>query len=309
MMNTSTVLPKIAIIGAGSVGTTIAYSIILRSLHATIWLADKNTDLCHGQVKDLDDAAFHSSTQIKYADIKETGTCDIIIVTAGAKQRPGESRADLVDRNNEIMSSIISSMGTLNPRTIWMVVANPVELLTILAQKLTKLPPCQVIGTGTFLDTQRLRLSLARKLAINSNSIHCNVVGEHGDRQIVAWSNAIISGGLPLLSHPQMKTLSPDDLKTLEHEISRRAYDIIALKGSTHYGIGYCVSVLCDAVLSDSHTVYPIACYHPEYKTYLSFPTILARQGVVGPVPNILFNDEESQRLTDIAESIRNTPV
>lgn len=298
-------LPRVAIIGAGSVGSAIAYAVVLRNLRAKVVLVDKFTKVCEGQVKDLEDSAFLSPTKVAMGTLAEAGRCDIIIVTAGAKQQPGESRDALVGRNKQILSSIIGDMGAINPRAIWLVVANPVDILASLAQKLTGLPRNQVLGTGTFLDTERLRAVLAKRLEVSASSIHCQVLGEHGDKQVVAWSLGTTAGGLPLMSHPRMACLDQEGLDQLSSQVARRAYDIIDLKGSTHFGIGACTAVLIDAILSDSLKIFPVSSYHPGYQAYMSFPAILSRSGVEPLVGELPLNKEEKQRLSDVAITLK----
>ncbi|KAI0223823.1 hypothetical protein L0F63_002329 [Massospora cicadina] len=302
-------LPHVAIVGAGSVGSAIAYAIALSKLSVKVLLVDKAVKVCEGQVKDLEDSTFLSPTCVAMGTMEEAGRADIIIVTAGAKQQPGESRSALVGRNRAILSSIVKEMGTINPKAIWLVVANPVDVLTSLAQKLTGLPHSQVLGTGTFLDTERLRSLLSRHLQISASSIHCQVLGEHGDDQVVAWSLGTVAGGLPLLKHPRMAGLDRDALNRFSSQVARRAYDIIDLKGSTHFGIGACTSILCDAILSDAHKVFPVSNYHPEYQVYMSYPAVISRSGVVSIINDLPLTREETEQLDKVAASLKEAGV
>jgi len=154
---------RVAIIGAGSVGSDIAFALILRRLAAEIVLVDVDTVRCHAQVQDLSDGAFLSSTRVCEGSFKEASQCDIIVITAGAKQRPGESRTDLLGRNMGILKAVLDGMKPLRPDAILLIVANPVDILTFFAQQMSGLPRGQVIGTGTFLDTARLRIFLAEE--------------------------------------------------------------------------------------------------------------------------------------------------
>src|SRR5271155_5750615 len=154
---------RVAIIGAGSVGSDIAFALILRRLAAEIVLVDVDTVRCHAQVQDLSDGAFLSSTRVREGSFKDAGQCDIIVITAGAKQRPGESRTDLLGRNMSILKAVLDDMKPLRPDAILLIVANPVDILTFFAQNMSGLPRRQVIGTGTFLDTARLRIFLAEE--------------------------------------------------------------------------------------------------------------------------------------------------
>ena len=219
---------KVAIIGAGSVGATAAYACILRKVASTILLVDVNVDRATSEVSDLADAAFLSKTIVKVGDLKEAGSCDVIVITAGAKQRPGETRLDLIDRNHDILKSVINGMNPLNPRAILLLVANPVDVLTTIAQKISQLPKNQIIGSGTYLDTCRLRYELSEILKISPNGIHASVLGEHGDSQFIPWSCATVAG-IPLLNFDQIKTINKQELAT---KVAKKAYSIIASKGN-----------------------------------------------------------------------------
>jgi L-lactate dehydrogenase len=181
-------MKKVAIIGAGSVGSTAAYACILRRVASTIVMVDCNHDRAVSEVSDLADAAFLSKTVIKVGDLQEAASCDIIVVTAGAKQKPGETRLNLIARNHQILNDIFNGMNGINPNAIILLVANPVDVLTTMAQKISSLPKNQIIGSGklnipliigTYLDTCRLRYELARILEISPTCIHASVLGEH----------------------------------------------------------------------------------------------------------------------------------
>ena len=161
---------RIAIIGAGSVGANIAFALILRRVAAEIVLVDIDGPRCHAQVQDLSDGAFLSSTRIREGSLNEAGKCDIIVISAGAKQRPGESRNDLVGRNMDILKGVISGMQPLRHDAILLIVANPVDVLTYFAQRMSGLPKSQVIGSGTLLDTARLRIFLAAEAQASKTS-------------------------------------------------------------------------------------------------------------------------------------------
>ena len=171
---------SLAIIGAGNVGASVAYAAVLKKVASEILLVDIDEKRCEAQVLDISDAAFLSNTRIRVGTFKEAGQCDIIVITAGAAQRPGETRMDLVGRNYQILASCISEMKPFKPSTVLILVSNPVDVLTYFAQKLSGLPRSQVLGSGTYLDSARLRQSLSLKLKINENAIHAYVLGEHG---------------------------------------------------------------------------------------------------------------------------------
>jgi len=177
---------RIAIVGAGSVGGAIAQALILRRVVAEILLVDINADLCRAQVNDLADAAHLSNCKITYGDSAAAGQADIIIVSAGAKQKPGETRLGLIEKNVYVLKSVISGMQPIRPNAILLLVSNPVDVLTLFAQRLSGLPWSQVIGSGTLLDSIRLKGMLAKLTKVAESSINAWVIGEHGDSQCVS---------------------------------------------------------------------------------------------------------------------------
>ncbi|KAJ1657048.1 hypothetical protein IWQ61_003481 [Dispira simplex] len=290
----------LSIIGTGAVGSSIAYAAALRELPVRILLNDVDMKRAEGEALDLSDCTFLSSTTVEVVSPKEVGQSDIIVITAGAKQNPGESRANLIDRNYKIMSSVMQGIRPINPQAKIIIVANPVEILCDIAQKLSGLPKKQVFGSGTFLDSARLRLKISQALHINETSIHCYVLGEHGDNQFVGWSAGRV-GSAPVLSFEEFKNA---DLDSIAHEVMRKAYDIIDRKGATYYGIGACVATLVQCVLFDSQRVFPISCYNEDVNCYVSTPAVLGRDGVgrIIPVP---MTTEEHKAYDKAVESIR----
>ncbi|OMJ13642.1 L-lactate dehydrogenase A [Smittium culicis] len=252
-----------------------------------ILLVDVSEKLAEGQALDIRDAAHLSPASCRMGHFDEVGSSDVIIVTAGARQNPGEPRSNLVDRNYKIMESIFGSIGTIKPSCVVLMVSNPVDILTHIAQKITGLPKNQVIGSGTFLDSGRLRNKLSQILNMSPSSIHANMLGEHGDTQFVGWSLATVAGA-PLLSSPLMQNA---DLEEIEKTIANQAYEIIEAKGSTYYGVGYHVATLAKSIIDNGRKVYPICNYIEKYDTYLSFPAVLGSNGAT-PVELNLSKDE-----------------
>ena len=291
---------KLAIIGAGSVGASIAYAAIMKSVAHDILLVDINQERCEGEVLDLSDAAFLSDSRIKAGTFKEAGQCDIIVITAGAKQRPGETRMELIDRNYKILDSCLNEMKPFKPSAILLLVANPVDVLTFLAQKISGLPPKQVLGSGTYLDSARLRNSLSQVLGIAETAIHAHILGEHGDSQFPAWSVAHVATR-PLLSFPQVKDL---DLVKIAESVKNKAYTIIDRKGSTYYGIGGCTASLCESIFHNTHQVRPVSHYLEEYGVCMSLPAVIGIDGVLQTIVPPL-NDDEKGNLEKSAASIR----
>ncbi|KAF3901455.1 hypothetical protein ABW21_db0205902 [Orbilia brochopaga] len=290
----------IAIIGAGSVGCTIAHTLMLRRVCAEVRLVDIAEDLCRAQVQDLQDATYLTNVRIKYATPQEAGQSDIIVITAGAKQKPGETRLDLIEKNYKVLSSVLKGMQPVKPSTIMLLVANPVDVLTHFAQQMSGLPKCQVLGSGTLLDSIRLRGLLAQRLNVSDNSINAYVIGEHGDSQCVAWSSATVSG-----AHLSVIDEISDAEKTdIGKAVSGKANAIIRAKGFTSYGIGATAANICEAILFDQRPVYPLSCWHEEYQCCISLPAVIGRNGVVGQIP-LPLNEKEKAQIEASAATLR----
>ena len=293
---------KIAIIGAGYVGSTISYALMQKNLTSEIILIDKNKDKCDGEVRDLSDAVpFSETSRVSQGDLKEASKADIIIITAGTGHiKPGQTRLDLIDINKKIMEEIITQMQPLNPEAIIIIVSNPVDILTLVVQQISKLPINQVIGSGTLLDTQRLKGYLSEKLVINESSIHAFVLGEHGNSQFVAWSHANVAG-IPI---KDFKNISQKELKKIEEDAMKEAYTIISEKGATYYGIASCVTQICESIIFDQNKVLPISSYHENLEVSLSMPTVIGNKGVK-KVLDLPLNPEEKTQLQNSVKTLK----
>lgn len=268
---------KIAIIGAGVVGSTTAYTLILKNIASEIILVDIQDMKCKGEVDDLSDTlSFSTTARVVVGTLQQAGQADIVIITAGRAQKPGESRSDLLQTNYKVVTDIISGMKPLNPHLMVIMVTNPVDVLTYVAQQVSGLPKNQLFGSGTLLDTQRLRHIMSETTHIAASSINLYVLGEHGDSQCVAWSSATIAGDpigkLPNLTHAKLEAMA--------EQAKRKAYDIIACKGSTAFGIASCVAVYCQNIVGEAHAVVPVSCYVQEFDVCLSVPVLLGKKGI-----------------------------
>lgn len=287
--------PTIAIVGAGSVGATTAYALTLHNIPAHIVLIDVDATRCAGEIMDLEDAfPLYHTGRISHATLTALETADIIIIAAGARQQPGQSRAQLVNTNKEIISSILHAAPQLPSHALIIMVSNPLDTLVYHAQKISGLPHAQVFGTGTFLDTLRMRTLIAHELSVDPSSVHAFVLGEHGDHQFPAWSSAEV-GGKPLTAFAQ---LSPQRLASIAQQTREKAYQIIACKGATYYGIASCIAHICHTILSDEHLVLPLSCYQERFGLYLSMPAILTRQGIKQNIDIPLNQHEQAQLMT-----------
>ncbi|PVH97169.1 l-lactate dehydrogenase-like protein [Periconia macrospinosa] len=295
----------IAIIGAGDVGSTIAYTLILSSISSEVIMVDPKTELLEGQVRDLGDATYggRSGTRVRVGTSKEAGQADVIVVTAGAKQRDGESRIDLLGRNLTILKSVFDPMQPIASTAVVLMVANPVDILTYFARKLSGLPESQVLGTGTSLDSARLRGELARRAVVAASSIDAYVLGEHGEGQFIAWSSASI-GTAPLHHALPKDSLTADAKRDIASHTRGAAGAIIKAKGCTNYGIGSVAASLCKYILFDSHTVRPLSFYQPDLDVCLSMPAVIGRKGIIRPI-HVELDQGEKEALERCARDLR----
>jgi L-lactate dehydrogenase len=298
---------KVAIIGAGSVGSNIASFLLLRRIVPTILLVDIDQVACNAQVLDLSDAGFLSNAHIRSATPAEAGQADIIVISAGAKQRSGDSRLDLINRNLKVLDSVMEGMKPIREDAVVLMVANPVDILTLFAHEKSGLPKGQVMGSGTFLDSARLRVLLAEKAGIADTSVQIDVIGEHGDSQVVAWSSARI-GSTPLFD---VLPLTKDEQTSLAETARDKAYEIINGKGFTSFGVAAVVSCVCESILADQKVVMPISHWIEELGTCLSLPAVIGRGGIVQTVwPGLTTEErggveESARRLAKVIKAVK----
>lgn len=297
---------KVAVIGTGFVGSSSAFALMQSGLFSEMVLVDVMREKAEGEAMDINHgAALCNPMNIyagDYADIKDAA---IIVLTAGANQKPGETRLDLLKKNISIHSSIMAEIRKQNCEGILIVVANPVDVLTLYAQKYSGMPENRVFGSGTVLDTARLRYLIGNRLDVDARSVHAYVIGEHGDSEIVTWSNANVSG-VPLSDFFALRGMQGiGDLeasqKDIADDVKNAAYKIIEKKHATYYGIAASVVRLCRAVLKDEKCVLPIStCLHGEYgisEVSLSVPAIVGRNGIEELVPVLLSEQERDDLL------------
>lgn len=264
------------IVGTGNVGASIAYALVNQRTEVNeLILTDINPEDAEGEALDLRDALPVAPSHLKirsgtYADAK---SCDIVVITAGAPQKPGETRLDLLNKNAKIMKSIVKEIMDSGFDGIFLVISNPMDVLTYLVWKYSGLPQNRIIGSGTVLDSARLCQQISERLNIHPKSIHAYQIGEHGDSEFTAWSSADI-GGEALYS-----VLSEPVRKEIEEKTRNEVYEIINRKGATYYGIGVCVAHILNAILSDEHRILPVSSYDDNNDVFYGFPTVVARRG------------------------------
>lgn len=268
---------KVAIIGVGAVGSTIAYTLLMRNLASTIILVDTAQKKCRGEVLDLSDALmFSESNDVRVGTLTDAAQADIVIIAAGVPQKTGQPRSELLETNHMIVRSIIQGMGALRPDCIIIVVTNPVDVLTFLVQKISGLPRGQVFGSGTLLDTDRLRRCVGASIDVDPRSLDLFVLGEHGESQFVAWSTAAVAG-VPLAKFPGF---SRESCAAFADVARKRVYEIIECKGATAFGVAACVASYCADIIFDTQRVVPVSCYIERYDLCMSMPAVIGTAGV-----------------------------
>ena len=295
---------KIAVIGAGSVGSTIAYTLVMKNLAAEVILVDINEAKEEGEVMDINDAlSFVETGKIRGGSYQDAATADVIVITAGLPQKSGDqSRLELVNKNKEILKSIFDQIKPLNPEVKIVVVSNPVDIMTYYAQEFSGLPRNQVFGTGTSLDTSRLRTEIALALDINVQSVDGFVLGEHGESEFVAWSTVSVGGVLI------KDKLGSDKLDEIAKKVRDDAKSIIDRKGSTFYGIAAVTTDIIESVLLDQNKVLPISSRIEDWNgvsgVCLGVPAVVGKEGVKS-IWSLELNDGEKEKLKLSAEKIR----
>lgn len=303
--------PKLTVVGAGSVGATSAYACLVRGVAGTLAIYDIAETKVRAEVLDLNHgAAFVPRCEvIGSSDIEVTAGSDVVVITAGAKQKPGQTRLDLAGANVNIMRSLIPGLVEQSPDAIFILVTNPCDVVTYAAQKISGLPRERVFGSGTVLDSARFRYLLGDHIKVSPSSIHAYIAGEHGDSEIALWSSATV-GNMPLSdwAAPGRPPLDAEARDRIHHEVVNAAYEIIEGKGATWYAIGLATARICEAVLRDEDRVLPVSSYLEDYKgisdVCLSVPSVVDRRGVVY-VLDVPMSDEELAGLRRSAEEVR----
>lgn len=266
------------IVGTGNVGANIGFSLVSqRTAVNELVLTDINMEDAEGEAMDLRDtlAVAPSYMKIKAGTYAEAKDCDIIIITAGAPQKPGETRLDLLNKNAKIFKDMISEIMESGFHGIFLVVSNPMDVLTYLTYQYSKLPAEQVIGSGTVLDSARLRFRIAERLGVHPKSVHAYQVGEHGDSEMTVWSSANIAGT------PLTKLLKQNEREEITKFATNEAYDIINKKGATYYGIGACVTRIVNTILDDERRVLTVSNYDDFNDIYYGYPAIVGKNGII----------------------------
>jgi L-lactate dehydrogenase len=277
---------KVVVVGTGLVGASIAYSMINQGIINELVLIDVNQEKAQGEALDLLDGVAWGQENVNVwsGGYEECKDADVVIITAGVNQKPGQTRLELVDINASIMKSIVKEVMASGFDGILVVASNPVDVLTYVAWKTSGLPSSRVIGTGTTLDTTRFRKELAAKLKIDPRSIHGYIIGEHGDSEVAVWSHTTV-GGKPILEFiVKNNRLNVEDLTVLADKVKNAAYEIIDRKQATYYGIGMSIARIVKAILNNEQSVLPVSAYlngeYGEKDIFTGVPSVVNQSGV-----------------------------
>lgn len=301
---------KVVIVGAGGVGATFAYQLTLSGLANSIVLVDVNRELAEGHVMDLQHGlSFVPPCSIQAGDYSECRDADLVVITAGAHMKPGETRTDLIKKNYAIFKEIIPKIVEHNPR-ILLIVANPVDVLTYLTLKLSGYPMNRVIGSGTVLDSSRFRFLLGKKCSIAPASVQAFVIGEHGDSEVAVWSQVNI-GGVPFSEFCEqcLHDCSREEKEAILDQVKNAAYEIVKRKGGTNFAVSLAISQIVAAILRGENKVLTVSAFLDDYlgidDVCLSVPAVLNQNGL-SRVIRISLDEDERSRLQESAAVLKN---
>ena len=301
---------KAVMVGCGFVGSASVFALMQSGLFSEIAMIDADMDKAEGEAMDISHGIpFAKHMRVYAGDYDDVRDAGIVIVTAGANQKPDETRLDLVHKNVGIFKSIIPQIVSRDFKGILLVVANPVDILTAVAQKLSGLPENRVIGSGTVLDTGRLKTRISDHLGVDSRSVHAFIIGEHGDSEIAAFSSANVSG-IPLNDFCEMKGHFNHDEseKFIAEDVKNAAYEIIQRKRATYFGVAMAVKRICECIVRDEKSILPVSTMmHGEQGiegVVLSMPCVVGGDGIETQVP-IKLDEDEAKRLKESADILK----
>ena len=292
---------KVMIVGTGNVGASIAFAIMnQRTAVNEIVLTDIIAKDAEGEAMDLRDALAVAPSYVKVSNgtYKDARDCDVVVITAGAPQKPGETRMDLIKKNANILKGMIEQIMASGFNGIFLVVTNPMDVLTYLTMKFSGLPAEKVIGSGTVLDSARLRTRIAGYLNVSPKSVHAYQVGEHGDTELTLWSTADIGG------QNVTELLPYDTLSGISDFVKNEAYDIIEKKGATYYGIATCVVSILNCIFNDEMRILPVSNYDSFNDLYYGFPAVVGRAGIIRRL-DLKLSEKEGIKLQESINAIK----
>ncbi|GAA0858920.1 MULTISPECIES: L-lactate dehydrogenase [Clostridium] len=301
---------KVSIIGAGFVGATTAYALMNSGIATEICIYDINMDKAVGEVMDLvHGTSFVKPVNVYAGSLEETKDSDIVIITAGVGQKEGETRLDIIGKNYKIFQGFVPEIARLSPNSILLVVSNPVDVLTYITYKLSGFPKERVIGSGTVLDTSRLKYVLGKYFNVNNTNIHSYVIGEHGDSEVVTWSNGRVGGEDFDMYAKQLDLEWDNDIKkVIEEDVKNAAYEIISRKKATYFAVALAVNRIVEAIFRNENSILTVdSLFEGQYgieDMYLAIPTIVNRGGAQ-EIIQISLADDELNRLKESATILK----
>lgn len=301
---------KVTIVGAGFVGSTIAYTLTSAGIVSEIVLVDVDSARAEGEAMDIEHGSpFFKESLIHAGDYQTAANSDLVIITAGTNQRPGETRMDLITRNATIVTDVAKQIRETCPDATLLVISNPVDVMTRIIQEVTGFPASRVIGSGTNLDSARFRYLLSKKFGVDSRNIHGYILGEHGDSEFAAWSNVNIAGmNINEASDVFGGVMGDYDYINIANETRNAAYEIINRKRATYYGIAASAARIAEAILRDEKSILPLSVkLDGQYglnDVYLSLPTVVGQHGVIRILTPYL-SDEEEGKLHNSAKVLK----
>jgi L-lactate dehydrogenase len=303
---------KLAIVGAGAVGSTLAYAALMRGAARTVAMLAVTRAKVEAEVLDLQHGIqFMPMAKVEGSDdVAVCAGADVVVVTAGAKQKQGQTRLDLAEGTIGLMRTVLPGLVEVAPDAVYVMVTNPVDIVTYAAQKYSGLSPQQLFGSGTVLDSSRLRFLVAQHCGVAAQNVHAYVAGEHGDTEIPLWSSARI-GGVPLLEWTGLSGRAPltEEIRAqIAEEVVRSAYRIIDGKGATNYAVALAGTRIIEAILGDEHRILPVSSlledYHGISDVCLSVPSLVDRRGCAGQI-EVPLSGTELEGLRASADSLR----
>ena len=303
-------LDKVGIIGCGFVGATIAFTLMQSGLFTEMVLIDVDKNKAEGEAMDIGHGiAFSGPIDIYAGEYKDLSDAGSIIITAGVGQKPGETRLDLVNRNVSVYKSIIADIKAYVDDCLLLVVSNPVDILTWVAYKLSGFPSAHVFGSGTVLDSARLKYEIGNRLDVDPRSVHSFIIGEHGDSEVTAWSSVIISGiSIDEFCRQKNYPSSRQKRKEISDEVKNSAYEIIEKKSATYYGIAMAVRRICESIVHDEKSILTVSCMQDKDSVsegiYIGMPAIVGKDGVEQSL-KIQLDEEETDELMNSVEALK----
>jgi L-lactate dehydrogenase len=302
---------KVTVVGVGSVGASFAYSLMIHGLVSEISLIDVNAKKAKGEAMDLEHGLpFVQPARINAGDYRECADADIVVIAAGAAQKPGESRLNLVERNVAVFKQVLPKIKEHNDHCILLVATNPVDIMTYVSLKLSGFPPNRVIGSGTVLDTSRLRSLIGEHFTIDSRNVHAYIIGEHGDSEVPVWSSASIAG-VNLKEYCPFCGMKYDRqyLDKIFEQVKNAAYKIIEFKGSTYYAIGLGLTRIVESIIRDENAILTVSSLLQDYYgvsgVCLSVPSIVNKDGIMQTI-KLPLEDAEIEMFQKSAAIMKN---